>query len=188
VGWPDWAIQKADTGLSTCFIDAGYLHGLANDIEFPPIFLNSLWLFAAAAVFWVVLVPIWLARGWASRNILINMAIGWLLLGSLWLALVSAKRVDPWLLLTIISTIWIADSAAYFAGKQFGKHKLAPTISPGKTWEGVLGALIAVALFGLIIYLVIPDQDWMIVPGLCVVAALGVYGDLLESFLKDKLA
>jgi phosphatidate cytidylyltransferase len=155
-------------------------------LNFHQFFLNSLWFFAAAAVFWVVLVPIWLARGWASRNILINMAIGWLLLGSLWLALVSAKRVDPWLLLTIISTIWIADSAAYFAGKQFGKHKLAPTISPGKTWEGVLGALIAVALFGLIIYLVIPDQDWMIVPGLCVVAALGVYGDLLESFFKRQ--
>jgi phosphatidate cytidylyltransferase len=155
-------------------------------LNFHVFFLNCLWLFAAAAVFWVVLVPIWLARGWASRHIYINMAIGWLLLGSLWIALVSAKRIDPWLLLTIISTIWLADSAAYFAGKQFGKHKLAPTISPGKTWEGVLGALMAVALFGLAIYLLVPGQDWMMIPGLCVLAALGVYGDLLESFFKRQ--
>ena len=148
--------------------------------------LHSLWLFAVATLFWVVFVPIWLARGWACRNLLINMAIGWLLLGSLWLALVCIKRIDPWLLLVIISTIWIADSAAYFAGKQFGKHKLAPTISPGKTWEGVLGALAAVSLFGLAICLLVPDQDWMLIPGLCVIAALGVYGDLLESFFKRQ--
>lgn len=157
-----------------------------TSLNFHVFFLNSLWLFAVAAVFWVVCVPIWLARGWACRNVLINMAIGWLLLGSLWLALVCAKRIDPWLLLTIISTIWIADSAAYFAGKQFGKHKLAPTISPGKTWEGVLGALVAVALYGSAICLLVPSQDWVIVPGLCVVAALGVYGDLLESFFKRQ--
>lgn len=155
-------------------------------LNFHVFFLNSLWLFAAATAFWIVCVPIWLGRGWACRNLVINMAIGWLLLGSLWLALVCTKRIDPWLLLTIISTIWLADSAAYFAGKQFGKHKLAPTISPGKTWEGVLGALVAVALFGLAIYLLAPDQDWMIIPGLCIVAMLGVYGDLLESFFKRQ--
>lgn len=155
-------------------------------MNFHLFFIKSLWLFAAATLFWVVCVPIWLARGWASRNVFINMAIGWLLLGSLWLALVCIKRVDPWLLLVIISTIWIADSAAYFAGKRFGKHKLAPTISPGKTWEGVFGALVAVSLFGLAIYLLFPNQDWMMIPGLCVIAALGVYGDLLESFFKRQ--
>lgn len=155
-------------------------------LNFHLFFQNVLWLFAASAVFWIVCVPIWLARGWACRNILVNMAIGWLLLGSLWLALVCAKRIDPWLLLIIISTIWIADSAAYFAGKQFGRHKLAPSISPGKTWEGVLGAIIAVSLFGFGIYWLTPSQDMMIIPGLCLIALLGVYGDLLESFFKRQ--
>jgi phosphatidate cytidylyltransferase len=155
-------------------------------LNFHMFFYHALTLFAVAALFWIVCVPIWLAKGWVSRNVLINMLIGWLLLGSLWLALVSAKRIDPYLLLIIISTIWIADSAAYFAGKQFGKHKLAPSISPGKTWEGVAGALIAVSIFAFTLLNFTESQDWVIVPGLCVVAILGVYGDLLESKFKRQ--
>ncbi len=102
------------------------------------------------------------------------------------LALLCAKRVDPWALLVIISTIWIADSAAYFAGKNFGKHKLAPTISPGKTWEGVVGALIAVSIFALLICYVKGLNDWLILPGLWVITALGIYGDLFESMFKRQ--
>jgi phosphatidate cytidylyltransferase len=48
-----------------------------------------------------------------------------------------------------LATVWLADSAAYFAGKRFGRHKLAPEISPGKTWEGVAGAILASTLYGL---------------------------------------
>lgn len=155
-------------------------------VSFHLFFFHALTTFAVATLFWGVLVPVWLAQGWASRNKLINIGIGWLLLGSLWLALVCAKRVDPWLLLIIISTIWIADSAAYFAGKRFGKHKLAPTISPGKTWEGVAGALIAVSLFALVLIFSGAQQPWIVWPGLCVVAVLGVYGDLLESQFKRQ--
>lgn len=155
-------------------------------INFHVFFINVLWVFVVAAIFWVLCVPIWLARGWTSKNIALNMLIGWLLLGSLWLALVCAQRIDPWLLLIMISTIWIADSAAYFAGKQFGRHKLAPSISPGKTWEGVMGALLGVSLFGLAICHFLPHQNWIIIPGLCVIAILGVYGDLLESYFKRQ--
>jgi phosphatidate cytidylyltransferase len=155
-------------------------------LNFHAFLFNSLVLFAMATLFWGVCVPIWLAKGCASSNTVINMLIGWLLLGSLWLALVCAKRIDPWLLLIIISTIWIADSAAYFAGKQFGKNKLAPSISPGKTWEGVAGALIAVIVFALILRNILPQLDWAIVPGLCIVTILGVYGDLLESKFKRQ--
>ncbi len=155
-------------------------------INFHGFLFNALLLFAVASLFWLICVPLWLARGYVCRNLIVNMSIGWLLLGSLWLALVCAKRIDPWLLLVIISTIWIADSAAYFAGKQFGKHKLAPSISPGKTWEGVFGALIAVSLFALALFMFMPNQDWVIIPGLCVVALLGVYGDLFESFYKRQ--
>ncbi|OYY50452.1 MAG: phosphatidate cytidylyltransferase [Methylophilales bacterium 28-44-11] len=155
-------------------------------LNFHGFLFNSLLLFAVASVFWIACVPIWLARGFHCRNVFINIGMGWLMLGSLWLALVCAKRIDPWLLLIIISTIWIADSAAYFAGKRFGKHKLAPSISPGKTWEGVMGAIIAVSLFALGLCLFIPDQDWIIIPGLCLVSVLGIYGDLLESFFKRQ--
>lgn len=154
-------------------------------VSFHWFFFHALTIFATVTVFWVLVVPIWLAKGWAGRNKLINIGIGWLLLGSLWLALVCAKRVDPWLLLVIISTIWIADSAAYFAGKRFGKHKLAPSISPGKTWEGVLGALVAVSVFALLL-IFFAAQPWIVLPGLCLVALLGVYGDLFESMFKRQ--
>ena len=89
-------------------------------------------------------------------------------------------------MLCLLATIWIADSAAYFAGKNFGKNKLAPTISPGKTWEGVLGALIAVTAFGAILYIGFNVKTLAIFPALWIVAGFGVIGDLFESMLKRQ--
>ncbi|HAJ72226.1 MAG TPA: phosphatidate cytidylyltransferase [Methylophilaceae bacterium] len=154
--------------------------------HFHTFFLDALNLFFVMAIFWGVVVPIWLAKSYTLKHPWLNALLGFLLLGSLWLALLCAKRVDPWALLVIISTIWIADSAAYFAGKNFGKHKLAPTISPGKTWEGVVGALIAVSIFALLICYVKGLNDWLILPGLWVITALGIYGDLFESMFKRQ--
>jgi phosphatidate cytidylyltransferase len=112
--------------------------------------------------------------------------IGLILMLPLWLALICSKGADPWLLLCLLGTIWIADSAAYFAGKNFGKHKLAPTISPGKTWEGVLGALIAVTIFGAILYLVFNVNTLAMFPALWMITGLGVIGDLFESMIKRQ--
>ena len=89
-------------------------------------------------------------------------------------------------LLVIISTIWLADSAAYFAGKKFGKHKLAPAISPGKTWEGVAGALFAVAVYASLLKLSGAVSTWWVVGCLWVITIAGVYGDLFESFFKRR--
>jgi len=94
--------------------------------------------------------------------------------------------VNPYVLLVIISTIWLADSAAYFAGKQFGRHKLAPAISPGKTWEGVAGALLAVAAYAAALKLSGAVATWWVLPGLWVVTIAGIYGDLFESFFKRR--
>ena len=105
----------------------------------------------------------------------------------LWLALVCAKIVDPKLVLALLATIWIADSAAYFAGKNFGKHKLAPSISPGKTWEGVAGALVGVTLFGIILYFSFGIHTLALFPGLWLVTLLGVAGDLFESMMKRQM-
>ena len=109
-----------------------------------------------------------------------------MLMAPLWLALICAKSADPWLLLALLATIWIADSAAYFAGKNFGKHKLAPMISPGKTWEGVWGALVAVTLFGVILYFAFDARTLAIFPGLWIITAFGVIGDLFESMIKRQ--
>ena len=114
---------------------------------FHPFFYYSLNVFFIVTLFWALLVPVWLAKKW-RLNKLVMALLGLLLLTSLWLALICAKGADPWLLLCLLAAIWIGDSAAYFAGKNFGKNKLAPAISPGKTWEGVLGALVAVTAFG----------------------------------------
>ena len=79
-----------------------------------------------------------------------------------------------------------ADSGAYFAGKALGKHKLVPKISPGKTWEGLIGGLVAAAGFGaLSTYLFFPElpYQWS-VPLAMVMAAVSVLGDLAESAMK----
>ncbi|MGH8726731.1 MAG: phosphatidate cytidylyltransferase, partial [Burkholderiales bacterium] len=103
-----------------------------------------------ATVFWVVLVPLWLASGWQTKSVALLAATGWIVLLPAWLAVVDLRALDPALLLWMMSVIWLADTAAYFAGKAFGKRKLAPIISPNKTWEGVAGAFSAVALYAIL--------------------------------------
>ncbi|AKR42998.1 phosphatidate cytidylyltransferase [Methylophilus sp. TWE2] len=149
-------------------------------------FYHALQVFALATAFWLVVVPVALFFHVFSKNKGINAIVGWGLMMSLWLALVAAKEVNPYVLLVIISTIWLADSAAYFAGKQFGRHKLAPAISPGKTWEGVFGALFAVAIYAAVLKIFGAVSTWWILPGLWVVTIAGVYGDLFESFFKRR--
>ena len=150
-------------------------------------FYQSLTIFAISVCFWVLIVPIWFAKQFKLRGLIPKTLLGWLLMFPLWLALVCAKIVDAKLVLVLLATIWIADSAAYFAGKNFGKHKLAPSISPGKTWEGVAGALIGVTLFGVILYFSLGIHTRAIFPGLWLVALLGVVGDLFESMMKRQM-
>ena len=100
-----------------------------------------------------------------------------------------AERIDEWgglTVATVFSSLWICDSAAYFAGKAFGKHKLAERISPNKTLEGaVAGFIAAVVLF--------PLAKWLFLPYLSVgeslvcgviVGVFGQVGDLVESMMK----
>jgi phosphatidate cytidylyltransferase len=147
-----------------------------------------------AAVFWVLFVPIWLTTRYHIKNLLALALIGWLILFSTWFALMALRipgllslvdlhHAGPFLLLSIMLAVWIADSAAYFAGKRFGKHKLAVHISPGKTWEGVLGAWIAVGLYGLIFALTLKVSLWIIV-AFWGITVLSIMGDLLESLIK----
>jgi phosphatidate cytidylyltransferase len=149
-------------------------------------FFQSLLIFSIAAFFWTFIVPIWLTKQFKLNGITTKGLLGWLLMLPLWLALICAKIVDPMLVLVLLGTIWIADSAAYFAGKNFGKHKLAPTISPGKTWEGVFGALIAVTIFGAILHTVFGIKTLATFPALWIITGFGVIGDLFESMMKRQ--
>jgi phosphatidate cytidylyltransferase len=113
-----------------------------------------------------------------------------------WFAFVVLRDASPWLLLAVAAVIWVADIAAYFTGKAFGKHKLAPAVSPGKTWEGVMGALAGVAVYGIVLAVVARSQPTPIsaifdsgygvpvVIAMLVLAALSIVGDLLESWMK----
>ena len=75
--------------------------------------------------------------------------VGWIVLIGAWVAIVELQARSPWLVLAAMAIVWIADTAAYFTGRAFGRRKLAPRVSPGKTWEGVYGGLAAVALYAL---------------------------------------
>jgi len=100
-----------------------------------------------AAAFWMVAVPCWLFSEWRVRSSNLMVLTGLAVIIPTWIALLFLRDVGPWVLLTFAVIVWVADIAAYFAGKRFGRHKLAPAISPGKTVEGVIGGLCAVAVY-----------------------------------------
>lgn len=149
-------------------------------------FYHALQVFMGMTFFWLIVVPLAMFFNTFFKQQAFNLFLGWALMLSLWMALVTAQEVNPYVLLVIISTIWLADSAAYFFGKQFGRHKLAPAISPGKTWEGVLGALLAVAVYAVTLKTTGAVSTWWILPGLWIVTIVGIYGDLFESFFKRR--
>jgi phosphatidate cytidylyltransferase len=143
-------------------------------------------LYGAAAVFWVGIVPVWLLRRWRGRGGALLLAAGWFVLIPFWQALVCLQPT-PGRLLVALCVIWVADTAAYFVGRRFGRRKLAPTISPGKTWEGVWGALAAVAIYWIAIWSLMPDYSAHLLSGLAwvmVTTLLGIEGDLFESWMK----
>jgi len=120
----------------------------------------------------------------------------WLL--ACWLALVELHAIGPVPLLVAMAIVWVADTAAYFTGRRFGRHKLAPAISPGKTREGAIGAIVITALAGWVVALVpawpatLPARlldVWGLPACLSVLMALvvlSIIGDLHESLLKRQ--
>lgn len=155
-------------------------------------------------VVWWLLAALWLKfpdfgshhEGWARA---IKLAAGTLAVIPAWCAL-AVIHGDPtdvgrigmiprnhlWLL-TALMMIWMADTGAYFAGRKFGRHKLAPRISPNKTVEGLVGGMLAATVFGLIFAMIAgatpADLPWVALTALITVTA-SVIGDLFESLLK----
>jgi phosphatidate cytidylyltransferase len=106
-----------------------------------------------------------------------------------WIAMVQLRSLGAGALLGIFAVVWMADIAAYFSGKAFGKHKLAPSISPGKTREGAIGACVGVVIYGVAVRQIfsLDFMPWALWIGVLVgVTAISIVGDLYESLLKRK--
>lgn len=157
--------------------------------EQPQLFMQLL----PVAVIWWLLVAVWLrwpqiGRDWvAFKFVLAVLALlpAWLGLG----ALHGRGEHGPELALFIFVLMWAADSGAYFAGKTFGRHKLAPRVSPGKTWEGVAGGLIASALLAVFAgqwFGWSGDRLITFVALALACAVISIVGDLFFSLLKRQ--
>lgn len=169
--------------LLTMWLDSGADIGAQN--------LNHLPWYCISVVLWVLVVPAWLIAGWQPKSAGFMGLVGLVLLIPTGLAMIDLRAVNPWLLLGVMSTVWLADIAAYFAGRRFGKNKLAPSISPGKTWEGVIGAIVVVTVYVLVILFSLDMlKQFRFFPGAIVAiwwwVGLSVIGDLFESAVKRQ--
>jgi len=159
-----------------------------------------LWLSIGAA--WV-LVGVALLRlgvvGWPRVALPLRLVGGVGALWMTWLAVFQAKIIGINFLLSLLTLVWMADIAAYFAGRALGRHKLAVAISPGKTWEGALGGLVGVLLMAFFwawadgrydvdspsLYSRLQDKGVLILMlGAAFLTAMSVVGDLVESLVK----
>jgi phosphatidate cytidylyltransferase len=109
--------------------------------------------------------------------------LGWT---SAHMAAVRELSDGVWWLVIAIGITWLADSGAYFAGHRFGRHLLAPTLSPHKTWEGYLGGVVVAVLGGVVIGLISPLGVLHSTLAALLVGALGTLGDLAESMFKRQ--
>jgi phosphatidate cytidylyltransferase len=152
--------------------------------------LHLAW-YIPAVLLWIFVVPAWMIAGWRPQNPWLMGVVGWVVLLPTGLAMLDLRAYSPWLLLFVMTLVMVADISAYFAGKRFGKNKLAPAISPGKTWEGVFGAMLGVTLYVIVVgwasglYKHYPVFPSIVVAGWWWVG-LAVIGDLFESAVKRQ--
>jgi phosphatidate cytidylyltransferase len=159
--------------VSLCVIALWFTH-TRGDSQFV---LTAALIWWIAALFWVLIWPGAVHSAGAA-------VAGLLVLVPAWLALSQLHTHDPQLMLFLLLLVVAADVGAYFGGRRFGRHKLAPRVSPGKTWEGVAGGIVGAAIIALI------GVAWLDMPllpfaGLCIIVVLAsIVGDLTESLFK----
>ena len=193
--WADLASFKAKSAkygfllaLGVCFIATGYHVGFHTQFDVSA----SYNICALVVAFWSIIF-LWL-QGFPSSAILwspkpVMALIGLLLLVSTWLAIISILMMvnGKWLLGLAITTVALADVGGYVVGKLFGRHKLAPTISPGKTWEGLMGGLLFQLPLIIGLKIALPDTYLLKLALLIIpVGLISVVGDLFESMIKRQ--
>lgn len=200
-GW-EWArlngsaplpAKSLGLGLGAALALVWWFGGLAQS-------LRPLWL--TVGVLWVPL-AVWMLRrgvpGWGTWPVAPRLWGGLALIACAWLALVQARLLGLGFLLSVLTLVWMADIAAYFGGKAFGRRKLAPSISPGKSWEGVFSGMAGVLLLaagwlwldarGYTDQPSLFTRLWglgsvVALPAVLGLTAMSVAGDLVESLVK----
>lgn len=201
-GWEWGRLNGASPGVAVGMgAVVAVLCGAALAAGWVGIGANPAWWLACAV--WVLGGALAIKVGpaaWPELPRVARWVLGVALLWTAWLALASAKVVGINFLLSVFCLVWAADIAAYFGGRTFGRRKLAPTISPGKSWEGVWSGMVGVML--LAAAWILADRTWSLgspslftllwqrfdAPGLIIalvfLSAMSVIGDLVESLVK----
>jgi phosphatidate cytidylyltransferase len=201
-GW-EWA--RLNGGASLACLVFGALLACACAAA-----LAAGWTTRAPALIWWIATLVWVLggawalragpAGWPALPLSGRWALGFLALWTAWLALASARVVGINFILSVFCLVWAADIAAYFGGRTFGKRKLAPSISPGKSWEGVWSGMLGVMLLA-VSWLAIDRSGQVdsaslytrllkthgtlgLVLVLIFLSAMSVVGDLVESLVK----
>ncbi|WP_028101265.1 phosphatidate cytidylyltransferase [Pseudoduganella violaceinigra] len=163
------------------------------------------WLALGAAIWLIRFTPalkLGLPPAEGTGNIMLSLVYSATLVSCFAAMLLLFER-GPVYLLSVMAVVWAADIFAYFSGKAFGKHKLAPSISPGKSWEGAVGGMVAVLVLACATVLLAPSvpllqgtfavrlaerMGWGIMLAVLVlVVAASIVGDLFESMLKRRV-
>jgi phosphatidate cytidylyltransferase len=200
--WEWGRLNQAGAGFALGLGAAVALGGLAA--------LGGSWRAHAPAPVWWLALALWLAGGvvalrngpaaWPQLPRLLRWSLGALALWLAWLALANARGIGINFLLSVLCLVWMADVAAYFGGRAFGRRKLAPTISPGKSWAGVwsgISGVLMLAVFwiwldgryafdGASVYSRLRQTLGVagLVVALLTLCGLSVVGDLVESLVK----
>jgi phosphatidate cytidylyltransferase len=167
-----------------CSIPAGWAYALVMGFCVMVVYNTEPYrpVFALAAIFWVLVAPAWLWAGVASRRTLAVAGFAVLIPAGLAMA-----ALEPLEMLLVLVLVWIADTAAYFAGRAWGRHKLAPSISPGKTWEGAAGGVAGALAYAIICGTLAEGILWVpYLAAAALIAVLSIVGDLFESALKRQ--
>ena len=156
----------------------------------PSLLRAGLVLLVLSVIFWLALVPFWLRARWEVKAPVRKALVGLVVLLPTWYALTAIRGYGPVWLFGALLLVALADIAAYFFGRAFGRRKLAPNISPGKTWEGAYGAMFTVTLLAIGVQWVSggpdPKRLLALVVAMPLLTLISISGDLFESLLKRQ--
>ena len=182
----EWARLTGLGVIATSMYAALVVMGCFLVATFP---MARIVVYAFAGIFWLLIAPYLLFTHADTHKPIWSKLLGLILLPAVFEALVELREISAGILLAIMAVAWVSDSLAYFTGRALGRHRLAPLISPGKTWEGAAGGLVGVAIYAILCF----SLGWKLTSFMTLgqmtllwlaLAAAGIVGDLFESLMK----